>query len=167
MLPILLVLFGLGLIIAEVYLIPGLNIVGIVGFLVVVFAIGLTFNEQGLTGGVVMTAGTLVLSGGMFYLMWHSGAWERFVLATSLRADETGVQRESEARARYLGRTGTAITPLRPTGIVDIGGERIEVATEGEFIAAGSVVRVVAMDRRRYFVRLASKAAPDSATIRT
>lgn len=167
MLPILLVLFGLGLIIAEVYLIPGLNIVGIVGFLVVVFAIGLTFNEQGLTGGVVMTAGTLVLSGGMFYLMWHSGAWERFVLATSLRADETGVQRESEARARYLGRTGTAITPLRPTGIVDIGGERIEVATEGEFIAAGSVVRVVAMDRRRYFVRLDSKAAPDSATIRT
>ena len=26
--------------------------------------------------------------------------------------------------------------------------------TEGEFIAAGSDVRVVAMDRRRYFVRL-------------
>ncbi len=165
--PILLVVFGLGLIVAEVYLIPGLNIVGIVGFLTVVFAIGLAFNEHGLTGGVVMTAGTLVVSGGVFYLMWRTGAWERFVLATSLRTDETGAQRESEARARYLGRTGTAVTPLRPTGIVDIGGERIEVATEGEFIASGSLVRVVAMDRRRYFVRLASKEAPDSATIRS
>jgi membrane-bound serine protease (ClpP class) len=64
------------------------------------------------------------------------------------------VARESEQRARYLGKTGVALSPLRPTGIVEIDGERVEVATEGDFIAAGSRIKVVAMDRRRYFVRL-------------
>ncbi|HET6568351.1 MAG TPA: NfeD family protein [Rhodothermales bacterium] len=166
LLPVILVLVGLALIVVEVYLIPGLNVIGIAGFLVVVFAVGLAFNAGGAAEGVALTAGALVLGGGVFFWMWRSGAWERFVLATSLRADEAGVQRESEARARYLGRSGTAITPLRPTGIVDIDGERIEVATEGEFIASGSEVRVVAMDRRRFFVRLSSETAP-SPPVRT
>jgi membrane-bound ClpP family serine protease len=157
--PILLVFVGLALIVAEVYLIPGLNIVGIAGFLFVAFAVGFAFVEGGALGGFMVLGGSLAAGGGAFYLMWQSGAWERFVLATSLRSDEATVQRESEVRARYLGRTGTAVTPLRPTGIVEIDGERIEVATEGEFIAAGSEVRVVAMDRRRYFVRLSSRAA--------
>lgn len=167
LLPLILVLVGLALIVVEVYLIPGLNVIGIIGFLMVVFAIGLAFNSGGAVEGVALTAGTLVVGGGMFFLLWRSGAWERFVLATNLRADEAGVQRESEARARYLGRTGTAVTPLRPTGVVDIDGERIEVATEGEFIASGSEVRVVAMDRRRFFVRLSSETVNPSTAVRT
>ena len=87
--------------------------------------------------------------------MWTSGAWDRFVLAANLQTDERQAVRESEHRARYLGKQGLAMTPLRPTGVAEIDGERIEVVTEGEFIAAGSLLRVVAMDRRRYFVRLA------------
>ena len=46
--------------------------------------------------------------------------------------------------------------------VVEIDGERIEVVTEGEYIAAGSNVRVVAMDRRRYFARL--DALPEPST---
>lgn len=153
--PILLVALGLGLMVAEVYLLPGFNILGIVGFLIVVFAVGYSFSEGGWVGGILTLSGTVVTGGGIFYLLWQSGAWERFVLATSLRADETLVQRESEDRARYLGKTGIALTPLRPTGVAEIEGIRIEVVTEGDFIAAGSAIRVVAMDRRRFFVRLA------------
>ncbi len=157
LLPILLVLVGLALIAAEVYLVPGFNVVGIIGFLLLVFAIGYAFTEAGVMGGLWIFIGTSAVSGGLFYWMWDSGAWDRFVLATSLRADSAAVQRESEDRARYLGRTGTAVTPLRPTGVAEIDGDRIEVVTEGEFIASGSLIRVVAMDRRRYFVRLAGR----------
>lgn len=154
LIPILVILLGLGLIVAEVYLIPGFNVVGIIGFLLIVFGIGYIFTEVGLLGGSVALVATVGLTGGLFYGMWTSGAWDRFVLATNLKADETRLARESEHRARYLGREGVAVTPLRPAGVAEIDGERIEVRTEGDFIAAGSHVRVVAMDRRQYFVRL-------------
>ena len=106
--------------------------------------------------------GALAAGVGLFYWLWKSGAWNKFILATSLRHDDELVAREHEHRARYLGKTGIALTPLRPTGVIEVGGERIEVVTEGEFIAAGSNVRVVAMDRRRYFARLDAKPSDDS-----
>ena len=154
LIPIALILVGVAFILFEVYLVPGFNVVGIIGVLVVFFGVGYGFNETGLVGGTLFLVGAVVAIGGTFMWLWKSGAWDRFILATNLRRDENLIARESEDRARYLGEAGTAITPLRPTGIVEIGGHRIEVMTEGEFIAAGSNVRVVAMDRRRYFVRL-------------
>lgn len=154
-LPISLILAGLGLIAVEVYLVPGFNVVGVFGFVVILFAIGYSFSEAGLLGGTYAIVGTAIVGGGLFYWMWTSGAWDRFILATNLKGDSTAAARESEHRSKYLGKTGVAMTPLRPTGVAEFNGERIEVVTEGEFIAAGSKVRVVAMDRRRFFVRLA------------
>ena len=164
LIPIVLVVIGLGLIVAEVYLVPGFNVVGIMGFLLLVFAVGYSYSEGGFLGGTLALISTGGVTGGVFYLLWRSGAWERFVLATNLKADDSLVQRESEDRARYLGKVGTAATPLRPTGIAEIEGERIEVVTEGDFIAAGSRIRVVAMDRRRYFVRLAGEVTASAAS---
>ncbi|MDX1546814.1 MAG: NfeD family protein [Rhodothermales bacterium] len=162
LLPILFILTGFALIVAEVYLVPGFNVVGVLGFLLILFAIGFVFVDAGLTGGALTLLATAAAGGGLFYYLWQSGAWNRFILATSLRHDDEAVAREHEHRARYLGKVGTAVTPLRPTGVVEIDGERIEVVTEGEFIAAGSRVRVVAMDRRRYFARLAAGALPEA-----
>jgi len=155
LIPIVLIVLGLGLIVVEVYLVPGFNVVGVLGFLVLLFGVGYAFYDWGFQGGVVALAGSLGVGGALFYWMWQSGAWERFVLAANLRTDDAVAVRGSEHRARYLGKTGVALTPLRPTGVAEIDGKRIEVVTEGEFIASGSKVRVVAMDRRRYFVRLA------------
>lgn len=161
LLPILLILVGLSLIAAEVYLVPGFNVIGIVGFLIIAFSVGYAFTEEGFAGGFMLLVGTAIVGSGLFYFLWISGAWDRFVLATSLRRDDVAVEREAEDRSRYLGRVGRAVTPLRPTGVVEIEGDRVEVVTEGEFIASGSAVKIVAMDRRRYFVRLAD---PVSAT---
>lgn len=156
LIPLVLLLLGLGLVVVEVYLVPGFNVVGIVGFLLILFGVGYAFADAGLVEGSITLVSSVLGVGGVFYWLWKSGAWERFVLSANLRADDRLVARESEYRARYLGKVGLAVTPLRPTGVVEIEGERIEAVTEGEFIAAGSQVRVVAMDRRRYFVRLAT-----------
>ena len=157
-LPIAIILGGLALVAIEVYFVPGFNVIGISGLLAVVFGLGYMFAEQGLTGGIVAVVVTIAVGGVLFYTAWQSGVWDRFVLGASLRADEEVTAREAEARSRYLGKVGRAVTPLRPTGVVEIDGERIEVATEGDYVAAGSEVRVVAMDRRRFFVRLATLA---------
>ncbi len=154
LIPIVLILLGVGLIIGEVYLVPGFNVLGILGAMVLIFAVGYAFSETGVFGGSLALIGAMVLTGGAFYLMWQTEAWDRFVLSTNLKTDDSTAVRESEQRAKYLGKTGVAVTPLRPTGIAEIDGERIEVVTEGDFIASGSNIRVVAMDRRKFFVRL-------------
>ena len=153
--PILLIVIGLGLIALEVYVVPGLGVVGFTGGGSIIAGVVYAFVVIGATEGVVAALGSLVVGGGMFYLMWESGAWDQFVLAADLRRDADADAREHDARSKYLGRDAVAVTPLRPGGIVEVDGERVEVQTEGEFIAAGSEVRIVAMDRRRFFVRLA------------
>lgn len=155
LIPIVLVLLGLVLIAVEVYAVPGLTFVGVGGALAVLGGVVYAFVASGPMGGLLAALGAVVAGGALFYVMWESGAWDRFVLEADLRRDPDADAREDDARSRYLGRTAVAVTPLRPGGIVEVEGERLEVQTEGEFIAAGSAVRVVAMDRRRFFVRLA------------
>lgn len=163
LIPILLVLVGLGLIAVEVYVVPGLGAVGIGGGVAIVAGVVYAFIVAGPTGGIVTALGSIGAGAGMFYFLWQTGAWDRFVLAADLRRDTDADAREQDTRSRYLGRDAVAVTPLRPGGIVEIDGERVEVQTEGEFISAGSTVRVVAMDRRRFFVRLADALPEHSA----
>jgi len=154
LIPIACILAGLLLITVEVYLIPGFNVIGILGTLLIIFAVGYSYSESGLLGGTIALSSTLASIVLLFMMLWRSGAWDRFILSTTLKTEADAASRRSDARAQYLGKTGVAITPLRPTGIVQIEGERIEVSTEGEFIAVGSQIRIVAMDRRRFFARL-------------
>lgn len=152
--PLLFIVLGLALIAVEVWLIPGFNVVGIGGSFMIVFGIAYAFMEHGLSGGILATAVTILAGGLLLYLLFKSGAWKRFVLHAKLNASldsEPGDRKD----APVLGQIGTAITPLRPSGVVRLeNGDRIEVTTEGHFIASGSRVRVVATDRRRYFVRI-------------
>jgi len=156
------IILGVLLIVAEVYLIPGFNVVGILGAVIMFAAVTMAFMQAGVVGGVIAMLSASALTGGSLYWMWKSGAWDRFVLSSNLKTDERLIAREGEHRARYLGKRGVAVTPLRPTGVAEIEGERIEVVTEGDFISAGSQIKVVAMDRRKYFVRLTSGSEPSA-----
>ena len=52
----------------------------------------------------------------------------------------------------FIGRTGAAHTPLRPAGIADLDGVRLNVVTEGDYIESGTPVRVVRVDGNRIVV---------------
>lgn len=149
-----LILVGLALVAVEVTVVPGLNVVGVLGAVGAAIGVVIAFVEYGVLGGLGALAATILASGGLAYVLWESGAWDRFVLTTSLTAGDSIVDEPADSRARLLGRTGAAITPLRPAGLAEIDGARVEVVTEGSFVAAGSRVRVVALDRRRVLVRL-------------
>ena len=149
-----LILAGLALIAVEIYVVPGMNVVGILGILILIFAVGFAFNSNGLLGGFFALCGTAALGGGMIFALFRSGAWEEFILATSMATGRQLHEGSADTRARYLGKAGAALTPLRPSGVAEIDGERVEVQTEGGFIAANSRIRVVAIDRRRIFVKL-------------
>ncbi len=56
-------------------------------------------------------------------------------------------------RGDLVGLSGTAVTDLRPSGAAVIGDERVDVVTEGEYVAAGAPVTVLRSDGYRHIVR--------------
>ena len=54
---------------------------------------------------------------------------------------------------RWLGKKGRASSALRPAGIAEIEGERVDVVSDGEMIDAGQFVEVTRVDGNRIVVR--------------
>jgi membrane-bound serine protease (ClpP class) len=66
----------------------------------------------------------------------------------------------AERRAAHLARadtqpgaTGVALTDLRPAGVAEIAGRRVDVVTEGEYLRAGDAVEVLVDEGYRRVVR--------------
>jgi membrane-bound serine protease (ClpP class) len=72
-----------------------------------------------------------------------------------LEAQRPGLEREqapAELRS-FTGAIGVARSDLRPAGIAEIGGARVDVVSRGEYITAGSVIEVLVDEGYRRVVR--------------
>jgi membrane-bound serine protease (ClpP class) len=76
----------------------------------------------------------------------------RLILETGLGAGHKhGSAPESDRR--WMAKQGRASSPLRPAGIAEIEGERVDVVAEGEMIDAGEIIEVTRVDGNRIVVR--------------
>ena len=66
--------------------------------------------------------------------------------------NEVSTQSGEGGLEQYIGKTGAAHTPLRPAGIAELDGVRLNVVTEGDFIERGATVRVVRVSGNRVVV---------------
>jgi len=53
----------------------------------------------------------------------------------------------------FVGKVGTALTPLRPAGTAEVAGQRLDVVTEGEFIHSGMQIKVIKVEGTRIVVK--------------
>jgi len=150
-----LILFVLGvvLIIAELFL-PG----AIAGFLGVLAIIGSLLMAGGnlLHTGISIIIALLITIIAMIIMIKVFGRrmklFKKIVLQDSVSTEKGYVSNKS--RIDLLDKIGKTITPLRPAGTIDIEGERLDVVTEGGFIAAGVYVKVIKVEGVRIIVRL-------------
>ena len=73
--------------------------------------------------------------------------------ALTLSKDGQSFKLDSEANPPLVGAEGSAQTDLRPAGIAVINGRRMDVVAEGEWIAAGTPVRVISAKGNHVTVR--------------
>ena len=88
-------------------------------------------------------------------------AVRRLVLETGMAADQ-GYVSAPESDRRWLGQTGTAISPLRPAGIAEFDGARVDVVSDGGFVDAGSTIEVIRVDGNRIVVRRSTSRQEDT-----
>jgi membrane-bound serine protease (ClpP class) len=70
------------------------------------------------------------------------------------------------AQADLAGKEGLASTVLRPSGIAEIAGRRVDVVAEGRFIEAGERIRVIKVEGNRVVVEPAGGPGPGPAKAR-
>ena len=148
---------GIGLIALEVFL-PGFGLPGISGVAFLTACITLTwFNVNGLAALgvtiVILAVAAIVIS-----LALKSAAKGRLskssIILNDTESAEAGYNSVEEMDV-FLDRVGVATTVLRPTGIADFDGVRLNVVTEGEFLPAQTPVRIAKVDGPRIVVRKA------------
>jgi membrane-bound serine protease (ClpP class) len=162
-----LLLVGLGivLLIAEVFILPGFGIAGVLGIVALVGGLGASLVGDAATwpdwieaawqvAGVLI--GTVVVM--IILLRWlpRIRMARRLVLEDEMSA-ASGYASAPEHEHELLGRTGMTSSPLHPAGLATIDGRRIDVVSEGGFIDAGTPVRVVRVDGNRVVVSAAAE----------
>jgi len=152
-----LLLIGVVLLAVEAIVIPGFGVAGILGIGVLAYAIFRVFQESWLTvlGTSTVLAG--VMLAGLLWFLPYSRIAGRLRLATRIGRstdDPTVTPGRAGERADLEGAVGTALTDLRPSGLARFGDERIDVVTLGDFIDAGTQVRVVRVEGNRVTVRI-------------
>jgi membrane-bound serine protease (ClpP class) len=152
---------GLLLLVAEVFVLPGFGVAGALGILALVAGLGSSLVGEGATWAAVLAAvGRAALSlllallagVALLRLIPHTQMGRRLILQTGLSA-EAGYQSEPEGDRRWLGHVGTAMSPLRPSGIAQLDGERVDVVSDGDFLKAGLPIEVIRVDGNRIVVR--------------
>ena len=148
-------LFGILMFIVEMFT-PGFGVAGGLGIASFAAIIVMQFLANSLTSALIVTAVLVLLLAIIVVLFIRS--FQKGAISRSKLINTTAVEGESspvvtEKGKSLVGKTGTAVTALRPAGIVEIEGERLNVSTYGNFIDAGKEVTVAAVEGLNVFVK--------------
>ena len=149
-----LLLSGAVLIALELFLIPGFGLFGVAGFALLAWGVARIFQGDTLTMlGYTTIIGGLLL-GLAFWLLPNSRLARPLTLSARLghNPDDAPPQ-PSQTPRDLLGETGVALTDLRPAGTAHIALRRVDVTSEGGYVAKGSDVTVVRVEGNRVTVR--------------
>jgi len=151
-----LIVVGLLLLAAELFL-PTAGIVGVLGVAAVIAGVAIAFDYSQ-TQGIVSVIIVVVLIPSVGPLLFHyvpkTALGRRFLLVPGPDEDATVAKMPVNLELEQLrGRYGKALSPLRPSGVAEIDGRRVDVISEGSLIETGRWVKVIDVKAARVVVR--------------
>jgi membrane-bound serine protease (ClpP class) len=152
---ILMFIVGLGLLVAEIFIIPGFGVAGISGIILIFASIILSLlgnkpfiDMESVSLAIIQVSGAILFALiGIFILakyLPNSRAFNKLVLSHSEKSEQGFVSYPSEKD--LLGKEGIAFTTLRPGGTAEIDGKRIDVVANSEYIDKGARIKVLRVE---------------------
>ncbi len=147
--------------ILEVFVIPGFGLAGVFGIGALLAGLSLSLVGGGATwefignaAGRVIISLFLALAASLIMLRFlpRLPFGRRLILETGLPAGD-GYASAPAGDNNCLGKSGKAFSPIRPAGIAEIEGKRVDVVSDGEFIDSGALIVVTRVDGNRIVVR--------------
>lgn len=142
-----LIVLGLALMAIEVFVIPGFGVIGLLGVAAIGGAGYLAYAQVSPAYSAITIVIGIVAAGVMFWLFPKTKTARSMVLQAQTLGGHA-----RPALAALVQREGIAITVLRPSGAVEIDGEVVDVVTDGQYVEAGTKVRVVRVQGARVVV---------------
>jgi membrane-bound serine protease (ClpP class) len=146
-------LVGLLLILVELHVLPGHGIAGVLGVLILFASVLLAFGVPFFVGALQALAIAIILSAVAFALLQRVLPENAFVKRLTFAGTQGPDYVASLDHRHLLGASGVALSFLRPSGVAEFGDVREDVLTEGEFVPAGTPIRVTRVEGARIFVR--------------
>jgi membrane-bound serine protease (ClpP class) len=157
-----LAILGLIGIVLELHVLPGHGVAGTLGLATLMTAIVLAFGlpfafvtAQSLAIAIVLTVIVFWVAARFF----PQNAYLQRLAFTGVQGKEYVAAPDRRA---LIGHAGFATSYLRPAGYAAINGQKVDVLTEGEFVAAGTPIVVTRVEGARIFVRPRSEPTPKS-----
>ena len=148
-------LIGIGLMVLEAFM-PGFGLPGISGIILEVVAVALTWMNHGPVAALGMTLiilSILAIAISMSLRSAANGKLSRSKLVLNDTESNEAGYRSTEDLEVFLGKEGVTTTVLRPTGMAEFDGVRLNMVSEGEFIQSGTQVQIVRVEGSRILVR--------------
>lgn len=160
-LVVLLIGVGIILIVAEV-LLPTAGVLAVAGGICVIAGVCLPFYYGDRTSGLVTLVVVLVLTPVVPWVLSAFDLWEHMLVKklepSGADEDATIASMPVIAELEQLrGRVGRAVSALRPCGVVEFDGKRIDVLTEGMMVEEGAWVRCIEVKAGKVVVRPAAQ----------
>lgn len=134
----------------EVFVTPGFGIAGILSLVLIGSSVFLalignlpTWGDVTRASGILLVATLIVVATiyTFFQYLPASDRWRGIFLKTA--TDRAKGYISAPPRTDLVGAEGVAATDLRPSGVMLLGGERLDAISEAGYIAKGTRVRVV------------------------
>jgi len=135
---------------AELIIIPGFGIAGILGIASIVASCWIAFAQIGPTAGIIVILVNMVLVVATTILMLRSKTWKKLSLKTNI---DSKVDSAPQEKGIDVGNRGVAVTRLAPAGKVQIGETVLEAFTRDSLVEPGKEVEVVEMEGNKIFVK--------------
>ena len=145
-------IIGLGLLVFEIFF-PGFGAPGIAGIALLV--LGVVLTARTVLEAVILALIILALLGIAIALVLNSaskGRLSKTLILSEVLNTHSGFRATGDYE-EFLGKEGISLTPLRPAGIAEFDGVKLDVVAEGEFIPGNTRVKVVNVSGRRIVVR--------------
>ena len=148
---------GVSLLLIELFVIPGFGIAGIAGIGLMLGSVFFVFRSAYKFETAMFTMSSaiilaFVLAVGLSYLLPKTRAWNHLVLSAAMESSSGFHAAPREDFQMYVGKTGVALTPLRPAGTVRVDDTRLDVVTAGDFIVRDTPVKIINVEGSKIFV---------------
>jgi membrane-bound ClpP family serine protease len=145
------VLIGVGFLflLLEILVLPGTNIAGVVGFVLLAIGIWQAYAVYGGIAGTITLLSTLFLSAVSLYFALKSKTWTKAALHKNIDSKVNVV----DADKIKSGDKGRTVSRLAPMGKAEFGGEYYEVNALGQFIDPGTEIEVVKIENNKITVK--------------
>ncbi|MFD1412811.1 NfeD family protein [Oceanobacillus jeddahense] len=148
----LLLLIGIGLIVAEFFVTGGiLGVLGIAAVIGSLFMSGYDMVHMSMSIGIAFLIAVILAIILFRRIGLNKGIFRHIVLRDSIATEDGYVS--SVNRLELVGLEGNSLTPLRPSGLAELNNETIDVVSDGTFVDRGKKVKVIRVEGVRVVVR--------------